>query len=99
VPWKELKKFGAKNIINVIFEGELKENYCKNIIDVVSSSIGILSHELSNYELEGADYLLKINTKEKIGLLDASKIDYLYRLDYETAKRNIEEIKKYITKF
>ena len=71
----------------------MKENYCKNIIDVVSSSIGILCHELSNYELQGADYLLKIKTKEKIGLLDTTKIDYLYQLGYKTAKSNIREIK------
>ena len=53
-----------------------------------------MCYELSNYELEGADYLLKINTKEKIGLLDTSKIDYLYQLGYETAKNNMREIKK-----
>jgi len=96
VPWKELKKFGAKKAINIVFEGELKENCCKNIIDVVSGSIGILCHELSNYELEGADYLLKIKTKEKIGLLDTSKIEYLYELGYETARKNMGEIKKII---
>jgi len=96
VPWKELKKVGAKNVINIVFEGELKENSCKNIVDVVSGSIGILCHELSNYELEGADYLLKIKTKEKIGLLDTSKIDYLYELGYETARKNMQEIKKII---
>ena len=96
MPWKELKKFGAKNVINIVFEGEIKENYCKNIIDVVSSSIGILCHELSNYELEGADYLLKIKTKVKIGLLDTSKINYLYELGYKTAKKNMKDIKKII---
>ena len=94
MPWKELKKFGAQKVINIIFEGELKENYCKNIIDVVSSSIGILCHELSNYELEGADYLLKIKPTGKIGLLETAKIDYLYQLGYETAKRYMKEIKK-----
>jgi len=96
VPWKELKKFGAENVINIVFEGELKHDCCKNIIDVVSGSIGLLCHELSNYELEGADYLLKIKTKEKIGLLDVSKIDYLYELGYETAKNNMREIKRII---
>lgn len=96
VPWKELKKFGAEHVINIVFEGELKENCCKNIIDVVSNSIGILCHELSNYELQGADYLLKIKTKGKIGLLDTSKIDYLYELGYKTVKENMRDIKKII---
>ena len=96
MPWKELKKFGVKKVINIVFEGELKENCCKNIIDVVSGAIGILCHELSNYELEGADYLLKIRTNGKIGLLGTSRIDYLYQLGYETAKKNIKQIKKVI---
>lgn len=53
-----------------------------------------MCHELSNYELYGADYLLKIKPKGKIGLLDTTKIDYLYQLGYETAKNNMGEIKK-----
>lgn len=57
-----------------------------------------MCHELSNYELQGADYLLKIKTEEKIGLLDTSKIDYLYNIGYETAKNNMDEIKKQVLK-
>ena len=53
-----------------------------------------MCHELSNYELEGADYLLKIKTEGKIGLLDTSKINYLFELGYETARKNMYEIKK-----
>ena len=60
----------------------------------MSSSIGILCHELSNYELEGADFSLEIKPKGKIGLLDTTKIDYLYQLGYKTAKNKIGEIKK-----
>ena len=51
----------------------------------------ILCHELSNYELEGADYLLKIKTKD-ISLLDMEKIDELYELGYKIAKNNINKI-------
>ncbi len=53
VPWKELKKTNVDKVICIVFEEEarkLKNNY--NIIDIVSSSIDILSHELANYELE-----------------------------------------------
>lgn len=87
VPWKELKEIGVDKVISVIFQNELeKEEKCLDIIEVVSDSIGILSHELSNYELLGAGNLIKIKT-QKISLLDSSKIDMLYKLGYETAKQ------------
>lgn len=53
----------------------------------------LLQHELMNYELSGADYLIKIKT-QKIGLLDMKKIDYLFNLGYECAKKEIKKIKK-----
>lgn len=91
VPWKELKKMGAQKVVSVIFEKDLKNIKYKNIIEVVSSSIDILSHELANYELQGADMLLKIKTKD-ISLLDTSKIEYLYKKGYEVAKRELKKI-------
>lgn len=51
VPWKETKLLGADKVISVVFEEELKEDDYINIIEVIGSAIGILSHELSNYEL------------------------------------------------
>ena len=77
---------GADKVISVVFEEELEKEEYANIIDVVASAIGILSHELSNYELAGADELIKIKTKH-ISLLDSSKIDYLYRLSYNIVKK------------
>lgn len=95
VPWKELRENGADKIISIVFQNEIKEKQKINIIDSISNSIEILCHELSNYELEGADYLLKIKTKD-ISLLDKSKIKYLYQLGYIEAKGKINEIKKII---
>lgn len=95
VPWKELKKVGANKVISVIFEKELKPKKCKNIVEVITSSIDILSHQLSNYELMGADYLLEIKTKE-ISLLDTEKIDCLYQRGYMIAKQEINKLKKFI---
>lgn len=95
VPWRELKENGADKVISVVFQNEIEEKQKINIIDSISNSIEILCHELSNYELEGADYLLKIKTKE-ISLLDKSKIKYLYQLGYIEAKGKISEIKKLI---
>ena len=91
VPWKGLKEIGADKVISVIFEKEIAGKCCKNVIEVVSNSMDILCHELSNYELEGADYLLKIKTQD-ISLLDMEKIDEIYELGYKIAKNNISKI-------
>lgn len=93
VPWKLTKEKGADKVLSVVFDEEKnKKKYCKNLLQVAKNSIGILCNEISNYDLENADYLLKIKTKE-VGLLDYKKIDYLYELGYKTAKRNINKIK------
>ena len=93
VPWKLTKEKGADKVLSIIFDEEKnKKNYCKNILEVASNSLGILCHEISNYDLEGADYLLKIKT-EKIQLLDYKKIDELYLKGYEQTKNKIKEIK------
>lgn len=64
----------------------------KKIIDLISCSLNLIVRELLNYELEDADYILKISTKETL-LLDFSKIDYLYNEDYIQAKLFLEKIK------
>lgn len=93
VPWKLTKEKGADKVLSIIFDEEKnKNNYCKNILEVASNSLGILCHEISNYDLEGADYLLKIKT-EKVQLLDYKKIDELYLKGYEQTKQKIKEIK------
>ena len=86
IPWKELKEFGASKVIGVIFEKEYEGKCCKNVIDVVNNSFEILCHELSNYELEGLEYLIKIKTKN-ISLLDMSETEYLYKLGYKIRKK------------
>ena len=94
IPWKVTKENGADKVISVIFEKEIntkKEE--KNIIEVASRAIDLLSHELANYELKGADYLLKIKTKD-IELLDINKIDYLYKLGYDIGKKEIKKLKQ-----
>lgn len=95
VPWKELKECGAQKVISVIFQNEIKEKNEINMFDVISGSMELLCRELSNYELDGADYLLKIKTKN-IQLLDKTKMDYLYNLGYIETKGKINEIKNNI---
>ena len=80
-------------MISIIFEKDINidRKKEKNIVEVITNSIDILSYELSNYELAGADYLLKIKTKN-IELLDINKIDYLYKLGYKIAKEKIKSL-------
>lgn len=93
-PWKSLKHFGADKTLSVIFENQEKsEKKDKNVIDVVTSSIEIMGHELSNYEIHGTDFLLKIKTP-KISLLDISKIEFLYNLGYEETKKQLKNKKQ-----
>jgi len=91
VPWKETKLLGADKVICVVFEEELKKDDYIDILEVVAKAIGILSHELSNYELLGADELIKIKTSH-ISLLDSSKIDYLYELGYKEGKNSLSKL-------
>ena len=92
VPWKLAKDEGADKVISIVFKNNLKKECCSNVFDVVSNSLGILCHELSNYELQGADYLLKIRTKH-VSLLDVKAIDMLYKEGYNQAKYQIKQIK------
>ena len=91
-PWKELQLVGADKVIGVAFEEYLKDEDYINIIEVLERSLGILSHELSNYELAGEAKILKIKTKH-ISLLDSSKIDFLYAKGYSKAKEFIRKDK------
>lgn len=91
VPWKSTIKMGADNMISVIFEKDLLENCCHNIIDIVDNSINILKHELLNYEMQGTNYIIKIKTKN-VGLLDTTKIKELYKLGYKTTKKQLKNI-------
>ena len=79
----------------MVFKEKFDKECCMNIIDVAARSIGLLTNELSNYEWDGTDYLLEIYT-EKIGLLDMDKIEELYEIGYETAKKQIHNIKQLI---
>lgn len=93
VPWKELKEIGADKIVSVTFEEDIDKSCCKNLIEVGGRAISLLSRELSNYEMQGADYNLKLKS-EKVGLLDMSKIDELYLLGYNEMKKYLKNSKK-----
>ena len=88
MPWRELKFLGANKVVSVVFENEVDNNCCKNLVDVAFRSFELMGKELSKYELSGADYLIKIKSK-KISLLDMSKMDYFYELGYRETKKFI----------
>lgn len=93
VPWKELKFLGANKVINIIFDEKQNTTCDRNLIEVAGRSISLLCRELSNYELNGADYSIKIRSN-KVGLLDIKKIEELYQLGYKQMKKNIKEVKE-----
>lgn len=97
VPWRETKAIGADKVLSFVFENEIDEKCCKNLIDVADRSLQLLSRELSNYELNGVDYMVKFKS-EKISLLDMSKIDELYEIGYKQTIENIDKIKRLIEK-
>lgn len=90
VPWREVKLLGADKVISVIFENEVDKNCCKNLVDVTFRSYELMCKELSKYELDGSDYLIKVKS-EKVSLLDMSKIDEFYQLGYKRTKEFLEE--------
>lgn len=92
IPWRETKNLGANKVLSVIFEKNIKEKKCENIIDIISNSFSILNDELADYEIDGTDYLITIKTK-KISLLDMDKIDELYNLGYTETKKQIKKLK------
>ena len=96
-PWKELKNIGAEKIITVVFSEDKKIKRKINIIDSITRSMGIMMHELYNYEIDGTEYLLNIKT-ENIGLLEMEKIYMLYEIGYKTAKNEMKKIKEYLQK-
>lgn len=91
IPWKVLKMLGAEKVLSISFETERDECENKNIIEVANRAIELLCRELTNYELDGSDYNIKIKT-EKIGLLEIEKLDELYEIGYIETKKWLKDI-------
>lgn len=89
VPWKEVKALGADKVLSIVFDDEINNSCNKNLVEIAGRSISLIGRELSNYELSGADYIIRIRS-DKVGLLDMSKIDELYNMGYEQTKKEIK---------
>lgn len=88
-PWKGLKEIGADYVISVVFEKQIKEKKQINIVDVIEASLNLMEQELSNYELKGADKIIKIKTNN-VKLLQIEKTDELYKQGYIQAKNMLK---------
>ena len=90
---ERIEKNGADKILAVNFETKKKKEYSeKNLVEILLHSLDIMEHELANYELDGIDYLITVKT-DKISLLDASKLEYLYNMGYNEGKKILEKEK------
>lgn len=87
VPWKELKVLGADEVLSITFDEKDNVVQNKNLVEVASRSINLLCRELSNYEMQGENNIIRIKSG-KVGLLDMKKIDELYKLGYEETKKH-----------
>ena len=88
IPWKVFENFKLDKKISVIFDKNENTNCNKNLVSVVECSFRYMSDELQKYEVDGSDEIMTIKTG-KIGLLDSSKIEQLYEIGYETAKKSL----------
>lgn len=93
VPWRELTELGADEVWGITFTKKMKKDCNKNIFNVISDSMGIMCHELSNYELDGMEKRINIEL-EDVDLLDYKKIDYIYEKGYLETKKYIKNIEK-----
>lgn len=93
LPWRETKKAGADKVLSIVFTNKEKKSCCNNIYEVINKSFSILCSELSKYEWDGTDYLLKIK-EPKVGLLDKNNINLLYNEGYQQTRMNVRKIKE-----
>ena len=59
LPWRETKKAGADKVLSIVFSDKKQKDCCNNIIEVLSKSFSIICKELSKYEWDGTDYIIK----------------------------------------
>lgn len=91
LPWRETKRIGADKVLSIVFVNKTPKKCCDNVIQILDKSFEMLCHELAEYEWDGSDYLLQIETNN-IGLLDWKNVDKLYEEGYLQTKNKINEL-------
>lgn len=90
LPWKGLKQIGADEVWGIAFDTSYNnKECCSNIIEIATRAMELQGRELSMYEKQGVDNLITIDMK-KVSLLDSTKIESLYKIGYEQAKKQIK---------
>lgn len=89
MPWRQLQELGMDEVWGITFSKNTKNDCEKNVFEVIGDSIGILCHELSNYELDGMVDRINI-VSNNVELLDYRRIDYLCEKGYFITKKFIE---------
>lgn len=75
----------ADKILTICFE-KAHNNYIPcNLIDTTIKAYDIMGHEINYSEIEKSDYVIDVES-QGVGLLDISKIDYMYKLGYTRTK-------------
>lgn len=97
LPWRETKRAGADKVLSIVFVDEKEKKCCKNIVEVLNKAFSILCHELSKYEWDGTDYLLKIKTSST-SLLRSKNMKKIYGDGYYQTKKEIKKIKEKLYK-
>ena len=92
VPVHEVKKQGANRILAVNFDSnQITEN--SDIMDIVMKTIDVMGNKISEDSLRLSDFVLTIPS-DVTGLFDTNKLDFCYRMGYETTLRNMDAIKR-----
>ena len=94
VPAIEVRKQGADKVIAVKFDEDKIDNN-SNVIDIVMRTIDIMGNKIIEKELENSDYVLSIHT-DKIGLLEADKMQECFECGYNSAINKMNEIRESI---
>lgn len=94
VPVNEVRKQGADKVLAVTFDAD-KIDEDSNIMDIVMKTIDIMGNKISEESLESSDYVISVYT-DKVGLLDAHKLDSCYKYGYNAVMQNISKIKEAI---
>lgn len=94
IPVYEVRKQGADRVLAVKFDAD-QINEESNIMDIVMKTIDIMGNKISEESLENSDYVINVYT-DKVGLLDAQKLDACYKYGYNAVMQNINKIKEAI---
>lgn len=91
IPIFPLKNIYNKKIIAVNFEADPVEPE-SDVMDIVMKTLDIMGNKISEKGLEQSDLIFTVPT-DRTGLFDIEKLDKCYKFGYDTAMKNLAQIK------